>query len=219
MRTFSTVSMLTAVVAAALFSAACLQKEVRHTLYIAPGAVTWSTLETDVRSDDKDAGPRHIEEQDFALAAGAGRHPVAQALRRLGPSSVTTTWLRRERPYSLMTEARFTDLRSMAAAVLREAQAPGEARLVREGCRVTFTMRVDVDSPAGKGEDGLDALIGAADDYRLVLTEGRFVSADGFTVERDGTVAVPDAKKEPSGGALTLGLVWDEGTCATRSRP
>jgi len=41
------------------------------------------------------------------------------------------------------------------------------------------------------------------------------VSADGFEIQEDGAVAVPDAKKAATGGVLALRLVWaDEGCSA-----
>jgi hypothetical protein len=52
--------------------------------------------------------------------------------------------------------------------------------------------------------------------YRFVLTEGRFVLADGFTIEDDGAVAIPDAKQTPDNGILTLGLTWAEEGCRDR---
>jgi len=138
---------------------------------------------------------------------------MAQALRRLGAQSVTTTWLRRERPYSVMTEARFADVRQLATAVLRDAQAQGDVTLVREGCHTKFTARVDLESAAGSAGDGAVAeVLTELDTYRFVLTEGHFVSADGFEILGDGTIAVPDAKKTAPADILTLALSWaDEG--------
>jgi len=42
---------------------------------------------------------------------------------------------------------------------------------------------------------------------------GRFISADGFEILEDGSIALPDKKKETAtDGVLTLSLVWaDEG--------
>lgn len=208
MRMFSTVSLVTL---AGVLSAGCLQKEVTHTIYVSPSAATWSVIEKDIRSDEKAPADRIAEEHDFVLAATAGKHPVAQAFRRLGAQAVTTTWLRRDRPYTLMTEARFGDLRALAMAILREAQAQGEATLVREGTRTTLTIRVDVAPENTSADDRLDALMADLEDYRFVLTEGRFISADGFTIEPDGAVARPDSTKIPQDGALTLRLVWDDG--------
>lgn len=202
-------------------TAGCLQKEVRHTLYLSPAGVVWSVVEKDVRSDEQPGLARDTEERDYLLAADAGRHAVAAALRGLGAASIETRWIRRERPYSVMTDASFTDVAAIATAILREAHLQGEASLTRQGCRSTFAIRVGTDDPpsSGKadGDDVLDALIEDVDRYRFVLTEGRFASADGFIIEGDGTVAAPDPKKTASNGTLTARLVWDDGSCAPTS--
>ena len=144
--------------------------------------------------------------------SSAGKHPVAQALRRLGAQSVTTTWLRRERPYAVMTEARFADLRQLAMAILRDAGAQGDVSLVRE------RLRDEVRRPGGRrlapasaadpsaGNSALDALLTDLENYRFVLAEGRFTSADGFRILDEGTIAVWDEKKAAADGILTLAL-------------
>jgi hypothetical protein len=195
----------------------CLQKDVVQTIYLAPGGTTWTVIEQDVRSDEKEPMDRILEENDYALAVGAGKHPVAEAFRRLGAQSVTTTWLRRERPYTVMTEARFGDLRQLSTAILRDAGAHGDVSLVREGCETRFRFRVDVDAaPASTGENALDALLTDLENYRFVLAEGRFTSADGFRILDEGTIAVWDGKKAAADGALTLALSWMEEGCVAK---
>jgi hypothetical protein len=200
----------------------CLQKEVGQTIYLSPTGVVWSVIEKEVRSDEKEAAARIREEQDYALAAGAGQHDVARAFHRLGAQAVTTTWLRRERPYAVMTEARFADVRQLATAILREAKIQGDVTLVRDGCRTTFGMRMNSDPSPAAEDSALDALLGELGTYRFVLSEGRFISAGGFEILGDGSVAVPDERtiapvpRSPgeggTGGVLTLSLAWvDEG--------
>jgi hypothetical protein len=200
------------VVALAAAASACLRKEVNQTIYLAPSGVIWTLLESDVRSDTKEPADRLREEHDYFLAASAGKHPVAEAFRRLGAQSVTTTWLRRERPYSVLTEARFPDVRQLAMAILRDARAQGDVTLVRDGCHTRFGLRVDLESAPESGGGALAELLTDLDTYRFVLAEGRFVSADGFKVLEEGGVAVPDAKKTAPDDVLTLALTWaDEG--------
>jgi hypothetical protein len=210
MRMISTVCGL---VAAAAVCSGCLRKEVTQTLYLGPTGVVWTVIERDVRSDEKEPAGRIREEQDYFVAAGAGRHGVAQAFRSLGAQKVTTTWLRRERPYSVMTDAQFADLRQLAIAILRDAQAHGDVSLRREGCQTRFSVRVDLESAPDPGDDSaLTELLTDLETYRFVLTEGRFISADGFEILEDGTIAVPDKKKAATDGVLTLNLIWaDEG--------
>jgi hypothetical protein len=114
-----------------------------------------------------------------------------------------------------MTEARFADVRQLGLAVLRDAQAQGDVALVRDGCQTTFTVRAQVDAaPESGGDHALDDLLTDLDTYRFVLTAGRFVSADGFEIQEDGAVAVPDAKKTATDGVLALRLVWAEEGCS-----
>ena len=135
------ISMVCGVLVTAVLCSGCLRKEVAETIYISPSGVVWSVVERDVRSDKEAPKDRTLEERDYVLAADTETHGVAQAFRQLGALSITTTWLRRERPYSVMTEARFGDLRQMAMAILRDTDAKGEATLVRDGCRTIFNLR------------------------------------------------------------------------------
>jgi hypothetical protein len=215
------ISALCGVVVAALCSG-CLQKEVTHTVYLGPSGVVWSVIERDVRSDEKAPADRIREEQDYFLAASAGTHSVAQDFRRLGAQSVTTTWLRRERPYSVMTEGRFTDLRQLATEILRDAQARGDVSLVREGCRTTFAVRIDLPSAEEQSTkdpsdvDPMGELMTDLETYRFVLTQGRFMSSDGFEILEGGSIAVPDKRKTPTDGILALSLVWGDEGCAVK---
>src|SRR4029079_10224801 len=110
MRTFSRLCGLFAAAAASVVSSGCLQKDVTHTIYIAPDAVVWSALEKDVRSDEQDVLKRATEEQDYLLAVGAGNHPVAAALRRLGARPIVTSRRRPGRPDTVQHESRFAHI-------------------------------------------------------------------------------------------------------------
>jgi hypothetical protein len=192
----------------------CLRREVRQTLYLAPSGVAWTVIESLVRSDEATPVERLAEEHDFFLAASTGAHPVAQAFRRLGAQAVQTTWLRRDRPYSVATEARFGDLRELTLAILRDAHVAGDVSLERNGCRTSFAVHADVASASEAPDaDALDALVTDLDTYRFVLTEGRFVAANGFQITDDGTTAIPDQSKMADGGHLTVGLAWADESC------
>jgi len=192
----------------------CLQREVTHTFYLSPSGVVWSVIERDVRSDERQPADRFREEHDYVLAAGAGAHPIAEALQRLGARSVATTWLRRDRPYSVMTEGTFAGARELVLAILRDAQAQGDATLAVDGCQTNLAIHVDIASaPESRSDRALDELFTDLFAYRFVLTEGRFVSADGFLIEGDGAVAVPNPAKAPVDGMLTLALTWANEGC------
>jgi hypothetical protein len=198
----------------------CLRQEVRQTLYLAPSGVAWTVIESQVRSDEATPVERLAEEHDFFLAASAGSHPVAQAFRHLGAQAVQTTWLRRDRPYSVATEARFSDLRQLTLAILRDAHVAGDVSLERQGCQTSFAVRADVATDAEAPDAAaLDALVTDLDTYRLVLTEGRFVAADGFHITDDGTTAIPEQSRTADKGHLTLRLVWADESCRPSPEP
>jgi hypothetical protein len=208
------ISWVCGVLLAAVVCGGCLQKEESQTIYLSPAGTVWSVVEKDVRSDEKAAGARMAEEQDYVLAAGAGQHGVALAFRALGAQSVMTTWLRRERPYSVMTEARFADVRQLVTAILREAKIRGDVTLVREGCQTKLEVRMDLEpAPESIDESPLAALLVDPVSFRLVLTEGRFISTDGFEILGDGSIAVPGSKNPAVDGVLTLALAWADETC------
>jgi hypothetical protein len=213
MRMFSTVSL---VALAGVLSAGCLRKEVTQTIHVAPESAVWSVIERDVRSDEKAPASRIAEEHEYFLAAAAGRHPVAHAFRRLGAQTVKTSWLRRDRPYAVLTEARFASLEHVFKAVLRETQIRGAVTVVRtaSGCGTRLTLNADLSGePASGADSALDALISDLDDYRLVLTAGRFVAADGFRILDEGSIAVPDRSKTVDGDVLSVMLEWVDDGC------
>jgi hypothetical protein len=65
------------------------------------------SIERDIRSDARDPAERFREEQGVLDGLAEGTHPNAAALRQLGGDSIQVRVLRPERPYAVMTEARF----------------------------------------------------------------------------------------------------------------
>src|SRR6187399_644779 len=176
---------------ALLSSTGCLRKDVTHTLYLSPSGVTWSAMEKDVRSDETDAARQMAEEQDYILGVRAGVHGVARGLRALGATRVETTILRNDRPYTVLTEARFRDLASLTLAGIARLRIRGDASIDHAGCERTFRAWFAEGERDGDEPDGLADLLADGGGYRLVLTEGRFIRADGFLIEQDGTAATP----------------------------
>ncbi|MCP3981950.1 MAG: hypothetical protein GY716_21820 [bacterium] len=190
----------------------CLRKETTHTLYLDPdGSLHWSVLERDVRSDEKDLADRIAEEQEWLQAASAGAHPVAEALRLLGARRVDAHMVRSERPYAAWTEGWFSTLEQPARRFLEELQLSGDARLTVDGETTTFRLQLDSTEP-GSGvdeESPLIALIEDAEHYRVVLTSGRFVEAEGFELDDADTVAVLAwPQEDDSASRRTLSLSW-----------
>jgi hypothetical protein len=201
---------------AGVLSTGCLRKDVTHTIYVSLGSAVWSVIEKDIRSDEKAPAARSAEEHDYSLAAAAGQHAVAQAFRRLSAQAVTTTWLRRDRPYTVITEARFSSLEQLFKAILREIRIGGDVTSVRtrSGCGTRLTITADLSGePASDADSGLDGLIADLGDYRIVLSEGRFVAADGFKILDDGSIAVPDPSKTMDGDVLSVTLEWLDDGC------
>lgn len=196
---------------AAVPASGCLRKDVTHTLYLAPAEVTWSVVEKDVRSDEPDPAARLMEEQDYLLAARAGHHGVAKALAAIGATRLDVRLLRSDRPFTVMTEGHFTDLAGLARSVMRRAGARGDATIERDGCRQTFRAWIDV-SQDPVGED-LDDLVADLPAYRIVLSEGRFLDARGFSIVEDGTVAIPTGAADQEDGVVRIFLTWNEGWC------
>ncbi|HUS22042.1 MAG TPA: hypothetical protein VMZ66_08545, partial [Aeromicrobium sp.] len=214
MRAISTYFGMVLVVAAA---SGCLRKEVAHTVYLGPSGVVWAVTESGVRSDEHEPSDRRRAEYEYAVAATAGVHPIAEAFHRLGAQSVTATWLRRERPYAVMTEARFADVRQLALALLDDVGAQGEVGVTREACRTRLEARINADEgPDTTPDSPVDGLLADLYAYRFVLTDGRFVAADGFEIREDGAVAVPDREKAAADGVLLLSLTWADDGCAVR---
>src|SRR5262249_41614433 len=71
-------------------STECLTRETVESIYMeADGTATWTVLERDTRSDERnDAG--QLEETDYIAAAFLGQHPMARALETLRPLRIHT---------------------------------------------------------------------------------------------------------------------------------
>ena len=201
-----------------LSATGCLRKELTHTIYVSPSGVTWSAMEKDVRSDDPDPTNRMLEEQDYILGARARQHGIARALGTLGATRVNATILRSDRPFTVVTDGHFGDPAEVAAAMMTLAHVRGDASIEREGCQKTLRVWFDVESNTGEDQDALAELMREATSYRVVLTEGRFLRAEGFTIEEDGAIATPGAPVALDDGIVRASLTWTEGWCAPSPR-
>jgi hypothetical protein len=200
------------VLVAAHLTAGCIVKEATHRLYLSPdGAATWSVVEQDVRSDEQFAAARLREEQTFLDQLAASAHPTLEGLRQLDPDEVSMRLLRRERPFTVMTSARFARADALATRLLEELHIPGRAVLERQGDLSTLSIALDL-SRVEEGWDAVDtpvaALVEDLDRYQILLTEGRFVSTGGFRLVRDGAAATLDADDVPLDRPVALTLTW-----------
>jgi hypothetical protein len=193
----------------------CLLEDTRHTLYIQPdGSVTWRVIRDLVRSDHDGLGKRADEEADFLATVDGGEEGWSEMLQGWGAQEATVELLRVERPYTVVVRAHFARIEDMVAGMLAEIEEelvfdyqeqgslrtlrivlpPGEEQLSPEQ---PDPSRADDQDPDGSG------------DFRLVLTQGRFVRAVGFELSPDGVVAEPYEHEERPGEPGEFLLVWD----------
>src|SRR5512145_1937915 len=131
------------VVCGAIGAAGCLAADTSHVLYLRPdGAVTWAVLERDVRSRDDDPLVRAREESEFVAAAGAARHPIGLGLTRLGPDRLSARVLRRERPYTVLTEAGFERIDRLVERFFAELHVAAQATLLADAQGGTLTVSI-----------------------------------------------------------------------------
>jgi hypothetical protein len=183
------------VVAAGLAMAGCLQKETSHTLYVSPdGAVAWTVGEANVRSDESDETKRHIEEREYVSAALLGTHGAARALSALGPvRPVRTLVVREERPFQVVTDARFSRIDRVLERLFTKSGFKSAARFDTDGVKSSVRVQIDLSSEIPDADGAvLDGFLDV-EHFRFVLTEGLFDEVSGFDV-RGGTSAVFSAE-------------------------
>jgi hypothetical protein len=204
-----------AVLTVTLGSTGCLVKDTTHRVYLSPsGSVAWIVLEQGVRSNEDDSNKRWREEREWLDAIARDAHPAAEALRRLGSAAITTRLLRSERPYMVLTDARFARVDHVIGRFFEELGLRGEATLEADGRGAVLSVALDlssVDDPEPDIESPVTALLEDLERYRFALTEGRFVAATGFDIIDNGTAATvqeiqPETVK--AGGVLKLRLEW-----------
>ena len=200
------------VAAAMLLTAACIDQNTRHIFYLdADGAVTWTVVQEEIRSDAEDKLDRIREEREFLQAVDRDEHDVARAFGRLGASWVDTQLVRAERPYVVVTEARFESVARALEEFLLRVGLEAEAHLEAEGdrMRLTFSYRELEGQAEGSGDDEVvESLISDHETYRFVLTEGKFIDAKGFRLEARDTAAVLVEVDENDGGQAVHSLTW-----------
>ena len=191
----------------------CLRKATTHTLYLSPdGAVNWTVDESNVYSDEADHGQRIAEEQAFIGPALIGGHRVALGLQAIAPDGlVRTTVIRDERPYQVVTSARFTRVDRMFERLFDEAGVTASVTLDHQDGRQHLRMQFDFTREIAERDSPAVALLEDFENFRFVLTEGRFVAGGGFDVPDRQTAVVSRAWIDHLGRALEtkgrIGLV------------
>lgn len=205
-------SMWIVIVIAAVL-AGCIVGESSHRIYVQPdGAVQWVVLERELRSNADTAEKRAAEEAQLVDRVLMDDHPVRSAFELLGAQDCRSELLRDRRPYAVWTEARFRSVEELVHELLYLLGVRGEVDFTT----VDGIARLQVCLSADQEDEVVDEtvlhLAADLEDYRIVLTEGRFVEAVGFELEEDGRVAVPQAPSEEdddrAAAPLVLVLAW-----------
>jgi len=203
---------VTVVAALGLLTSGCLLKNVAHTWYLEPlsGEVTWTVFEHDVRSDAKTSADRMAEELEYWNAVQSTTHPVAQGLREFGAPDVRTRVLRGQVPYSVITDATFPTIDELGRRLIVLTGLAGTSVLERDGDVMQWTLTVrDPHAEDTEMSEGVSALTSDFETLRVVLVEGRFESATGFTLDSDHRVARLDNLDDESEELmLALQLRW-----------
>jgi len=203
---------VTVVAALGLLTSGCLLKNVAHTWYLEPlsGEVTWTVFEHDVRSDAKTSADRMAEELEYWNAVQSTTHPVAQGLREFGAPDVRTRVLRGQVPYSVITDATFPTIDELGRRLIVLTGLAGTSVLERDGDVMQWTLTVrDPHAEDTEMSEGVSALTSDFETLRVVLVEGRFESATGFTLDSDHRVARLDNLDDESEELmLVLQLRW-----------
>ncbi len=157
------------------------------------------------------------EEAEFIPPGPAGDHDILRALT--APRARVAGWTGDARPsaFAVLGEARYGSAADLAQRM------PGPPPGARPGGLLAVRRRTHFElvcypeqAPDGDIEAAkvLYPLLEGLDAYRLVLTRGRFTSAEGFRIEDDGRVASliePDEQAvKAAGGAVVLRLTWQD---------
>jgi hypothetical protein len=196
---------------AVALTTACLNHHDRHVFYLDPdGSVAWTVVQTEIRSNAETEPDRVREEREFLDSVDRGEHPVARALDQLGALWVDTQLVRDERPYTVVTEARFESVARALGEFFHRLDLVAETRLEAEDglMRLSFCYREGQGHTAGSDNELVEALLADHEAYRFVLTEGKFLEAEGFRLEADGTAAVLLDLSENDDGTATHSLTW-----------
>jgi hypothetical protein len=207
---------LTLVLVAGLLTTGCLEKGTTHTLYLSPdGSLRWTVEESGVHSDDPDEGRRAVEEQAYIGPALIGAHRMAIGLQALAPDGVVqTTVIRDIRPFHVITEATFFRADRALERLFKEAGLEAAAALDVDAGRHRLTIRLDFSQADHERDSPAAALLEDFENFRFVLTDGRFVAGGGFDVpDRQYAVLSREwldaaGKAYENRGRIDLVLTW-----------
>ena len=208
-------------------SLGCLEIQGTHTLYLAPdGSVVWTILEEGIRVDGTTHESRHRSEEDLLDRVSGSEHAAARALVALYPGSLTARVLREQRPQALLTEAYFPAIDGVFQNLFSLYEVPATVDLEVSDDRVRLDIRFwmnpeeddEEETRDGQAEDNEASdlydrfLLALLVECRIVLTEGKFIEAQGFEIVDGGMVArttqVDTHEAEENNTPVELSLTW-----------
>lgn len=194
----------TLAVASLLSLSACIDMDEAVTIYLHPdGSLDFIGYLDAIRSDAKDPAEQAKDEKEFLRDFRSGKF-VAAALREAGSRHVKTELLRTSVPYAAIVRGTHPDVASFFRVFDFNLEAGKKtAKLAKDGARRSLTFHFPPpESQAAKPS--------SRDDFpkrlKLVLAEGRFTDAAGFTLSEDKRICELDrakadelrAKREPA---------------------
>lgn len=169
-----------------------------------------------MRSSEDDPQKRLAEEEEWVDKVRGHEEGWATIMQGLGAREIDQWFLRDSRPYTVVTEATFDDMRDVVerANVYCEAD-DNQTTLERTGDRWTLTTTVVIDDETWKyiGDAEGHVWILSMLDARIVASQGRFIEAEGFELNNDGVIATPlpltddEIAEQPE--QVVYSLTWD----------
>lgn len=202
----------------------CLDVDARHTIYLEPdGSLISEIVGLNIRSDSADSRTRLKEEREFLDELRDGLYERELFPGR--PTSVRTTIIRSERPYAVVMTGRYLRVDEFFAATFDEwlDAIVLEARLEYLGDETRMIVDLwtgeedtevepDPAAPAGatEGENEAECSVPEPtdDSPRIILTEGRFVKAEGFEIDGDLAILLPEERVAVRNGLRRYSLTW-----------
>jgi hypothetical protein len=195
-----------AVVGLASLGAGCIEKDTRSVIYLDPGgSLTWTVLETDVRSNSEQPAERVQEEADYRRTMLSNPTPLVLFFESLGGRQVSRTVLKDTAPFEVHTSAAFDRLDVLFERVCAATSYVCVAGMTIDGRRTTLTVEMVSEFEVPGPEQ--DALADALGTLKFVLVEGRFVEASGFVLAgRTATLG----EKAVEGDPVRITLTWEK---------
>jgi hypothetical protein len=203
-----------AMLAATGWSSGCLQKDVTHTWYLdgAAGTVRWSVLEDHVRSDARAAADRADEELAYLLAVQRDDHTVVRAFRQFGFMNSRTRVLRDTVPFTVLTDVAASRIDVVGERIILYGGLAGTSVLTTSDGLWDWTLSLRDPQASGGPQvsDDVSDLLNGLDHLAVVLVDGVFVDAAGFTLSGDRRSARlhMDADGDAAPAADGAPMVW-----------